>query len=125
MAAAFVPLCALQGATESNNMVIKGVPSFYRKRKGNHIITTEIVRALGCPAMCFAPQAAARVAWLTTHALDHSSQEHKCVLDSCRWMSQQTERDETGAERESYRVTYLPVRSNGLVDLKELEDVMT
>lgn len=56
MAAAFFPRCALQGATESNNMVIKGVPSFYRKRKGNHIITTEIVRALGCPAMCFAPK---------------------------------------------------------------------
>ena len=68
------------GATESNNMALKGVARFYRDKK-KHIITT------------------------TT--------EHKCVLDSCRQL-----------EREGFEVTYLPVRANGLVDLKELEAAM-
>src|SRR5690606_25394447 len=41
------------GATESNNIALKGVSNFYKKRK-NHIVTTQT--------------------------------EHKCVLDSCRWL---------------------------------------
>ena len=39
-----------------------------------------------------------------------SSQEHKCVLDSCRAM-----------ENEGFEVTYLPVQSNGIVNLEDLE----
>ena len=35
------------------------------------------------------------------------SQEHKCVLDSCRQLQQ-----------EGFEVTYLPVQKNGLIDLK-------
>ncbi|XP_056130160.1 cysteine desulfurase, mitochondrial [Lampris incognitus] len=66
------------GATESNNMALKGVARFY-KAKRRHVITT------------------------TT--------EHKCVLDSCRVL-----------ETEGFDVTYLPVQSNGLVDLKVLEE---
>lgn len=65
------------GATESNNMSIKGVARFYKEHK-NHIITTQT--------------------------------EHKCVLDSCRAM-----------EAEGFTVTYLPVQSNGLISLEELE----
>ncbi|NWY04988.1 NFS1 protein, partial [Nothoprocta ornata] len=65
------------GATESNNMAIKGVARFYKSRK-KHIVTTQT--------------------------------EHKCVLDSCRSL-----------ESEGFQVTYLPVKKNGLVDLKELE----
>ncbi|KAL2296763.1 hypothetical protein Nmel_014809 [Mimus melanotis] len=65
------------GATESNNMAIKGVARFYKSRK-KHIITTQT--------------------------------EHKCVLDSCRSL-----------ETEGFRITYLPVKKNGLIDLKELE----
>jgi len=68
------------GATESNNMAIKGIGRFYKGKK-SHIITTQT--------------------------------EHKCVLDSCRAM-----------EREGYEVTYLPVQSNGLIDLKLLEAEM-
>uniref|UniRef100_A0A8B9FQV8 cysteine desulfurase n=1 Tax=Amazona collaria TaxID=241587 RepID=A0A8B9FQV8_9PSIT len=65
------------GATEANNMAIKGVARFYKSRK-KHIITTQT--------------------------------EHKCVLDSCRSL-----------ETEGFQVTYLPVKKNGLVDLKDLE----
>ncbi|RKF82558.1 Cysteine desulfurase, mitochondrial [Golovinomyces cichoracearum] len=67
------------GATESNNMSIKGVARFCsRSDKKNHIITTQT--------------------------------EHKCVLDSCRHL-----------QDEQFAITYLPVQSNGLIDLKVLE----
>ncbi|CAE6364645.1 unnamed protein product [Rhizoctonia solani] len=65
------------GATESNNMIIKGVARFNKEKK-NHIITTQT--------------------------------EHKCVLDSCRKLSE-----------EGFEITYLPVQSNGVVDLNVLE----
>ena len=67
------------GATESNNMSIKGVARFFgRSGKKRHIITTQT--------------------------------EHKCVLDSCRHL-----------QEEGFDVTYLPVQSNGMVDMQELE----
>jgi cysteine desulfurase len=69
------------GATESNNMALKGVMQFYGKEK-NHIVTTNI--------------------------------EHKCVLDSCRYL-----------EQEGYKVTYLGVKENGLVDLDTLKEAIT
>lgn len=65
------------GATESNNMVVKGVARFYKKTK-RHIITTQT--------------------------------EHKCILDTCRHL-----------ESEGFEITYLPVQTNGLVDLEQLE----
>ncbi|ODV94124.1 hypothetical protein PACTADRAFT_51006 [Pachysolen tannophilus NRRL Y-2460] len=65
------------GATETNNMCIKGVPRFYKKTK-KHIITAQT--------------------------------EHKCVLDSARHL-----------QDEGFDVTYLPVNSNGLIELDQLE----
>lgn len=64
------------GATESNNISVKGVMHFYREKK-RHVITTQT--------------------------------EHKCVLDSCRYLQQ-----------EGFDVTYLPVSSDGLIDLEKL-----
>jgi cysteine desulfurase len=69
------------GATESNNLAIKGVAHFY-KDKRTHIITP-----------------------LT---------EHKCVLDACRHL-----------EQEGFQITYLPVQTNGLVDLNQLKAAIT
>lgn len=70
------------GATESNNMVIKGVARFFKKGgKKNHIITCQT--------------------------------EHKCVLDSCRHL-----------QDEGFDITYLPVQSNGLINMEELEKAM-
>lgn len=67
------------GATESNNMSIKGVARFFgRGGKKKHIITAQT--------------------------------EHKCVLDSCRHL-----------QDEGFEVTYLPVKSTGLIDMAELE----
>jgi len=65
------------GATESDNLAIKGVAEMYRE-KGNHIIT------------CVT--------------------EHKAVIDTCKRL-----------EKEGYRVTYLPVQKDGLVDLNDLK----
>lgn len=68
------------GATESNNMVVKGIARFYKGRK-RHIITTQT--------------------------------EHKCILDSCRYL-----------QDEGFDVTYLPVLSSGLIDMEQLEKAM-
>ena len=69
------------GATESNNMAIKGAAHFYADKK-RHIIT-----------------------FVT---------EHKCVLDACRHL-----------EEEGFKVTYLPVNTEGLIDLEQLKDAIT
>jgi cysteine desulfurase len=69
------------GATESDNLAIKGVFEMY-KEKGNHIITAVT--------------------------------EHKAVLDACKHV-----------EKLGGKVTYLPVKEDGLVDLAELEAAMT
>ncbi|MCR6632351.1 MAG: IscS subfamily cysteine desulfurase [Magnetospirillum sp.] len=69
------------GATESNNLALKGVAHFYKDKK-DHIITVVT--------------------------------EHKCVLDTCRHL-----------EQEGFKVTYLPVQPNGLIDMVELEAAIT
>jgi cysteine desulfurase len=69
------------GATESNNLAIKGVAEMYAE-KGNHIIT--------------------------------AATEHKAVLDTCKRL-----------EKHGCRVTYLPVQTNGLVDLDMLREAIT
>src|SRR6267154_311396 len=69
------------GATESNNLAIKGVAEMYAE-KGNHIIT--------------------------------AATEHKAILDTCKRL-----------EHDGIRVTYLPVQTNGLVDLEMLKDAIT
>ncbi len=69
------------GATESDNLAIKGVFEMYQD-KGNHIIT------------CVT--------------------EHKAVLDACKHI-----------ERLGAKVTYLPVQSDGLIDLEQLEAAIT
>ncbi len=69
------------GATESNNLAIKGVAEMYAE-KGNHIIT--------------------------------AATEHKAILDTCKRL-----------EKHGVRVTYLPVQTNGLVDLEQLQAAIT
>src|SRR5213594_2096639 len=68
------------GATESDNLAIKGVAEMYRE-KGNHIITAVT--------------------------------EHKAVLDTCKRL-----------EKYGYRVTYLPVQKDGLIDFEDLKRAM-
>ncbi len=69
------------GATESNNLALKGVAEMYAE-KGNHIIT--------------------------------AATEHKATLDTCKRL-----------EKHGVRVTYLPLQTNGLVDLDQLQAAMT
>ena len=69
------------GATESNNMVLKGISRFHRSKK-DHIVTVVT--------------------------------EHKCILDTCRHL-----------EQDGFKVTYLPVQSNGIIDLNLLKDTIT
>lgn len=74
------------GATESNNLSIKGAAHFYGMKGGTknkkHVITTQT--------------------------------EHKCVLDSCRFL-----------EQEGFDITYLPVENaTGMVNMDVLESSM-
>src|SRR3984957_8968932 len=69
------------GATESDNLAIKGVAEMYAE-KGNHIIT--------------------------------AATEHKAVLDTCKKL-----------EKNGYRVIYLPVKGDGLIDLDMLRETIT
>jgi cysteine desulfurase len=69
------------GATESDNLALKGVAWMYRE-KGDHIIT------------CVT--------------------EHKAILDTCKHL-----------EKDGFRVTFLPVGTNGLVDLDDLRKAIT
>ena len=69
------------GATESNNMALKGIAKFYGSKK-RHIVTVVT--------------------------------EHKCILDTCRHL-----------EQDGFKVTYLPVKPNGIVDLDVLRNAVT
>jgi cysteine desulfurase len=69
------------GATESNNLALKGIAEMYAE-KGNHIIT--------------------------------AATEHKAILDTCKRL-----------EKAGIRVTYLPLQTNGLVDLEMLKEAIT
>jgi cysteine desulfurase len=69
------------GATESDNLALKGVAHAYHDR-GNHIVT------------CVT--------------------EHKAVLDSCKVL-----------EKQGFKVTYLPVKTDGLIDLAKLTAALT
>jgi len=69
------------GATEANNLAIKGIARFHQKEK-NHLVTC--------------------------------ATEHKCVLDSC-----------AALEDEGFKVTYLPVQADGLIDLEQLKHAIT
>ena len=69
------------GATESNNLAIKGVAEMYAE-KGDHIITL--------------------------------STEHKAVLDTCKHL-----------QKRGFRITILPVKRDGLLDLDRLRDSVT
>ena len=68
------------GATESNNIAIKGVARFYKEDK-NHIITV--------------------------------ATEHKCIIDTCRHL-----------EQEGFKVDYMSVGSDGIIDLEELKSLI-
>jgi len=68
------------GATESDNLAIKGAVEMYRE-KGNHVITAVT--------------------------------EHKAVLDSCKHL-----------EKYGYRITYLSVQKDGLIDLEDFKRAM-
>jgi cysteine desulfurase len=69
------------GATESNNIAIKGVAAMYAD-KGKHIITQVT--------------------------------EHKATIDPCKYL-----------EEKGYRVTFLPVDKQGMVDVQQIRDAMT
>ena len=49
--------------------------------------------------------------WVKKKHIITTQTEHKCVLDSCRVL-----------ESEGFDVTYLPVKENGLIDIRQLEE---
>jgi cysteine desulfurase len=67
-------------ATESDNLAIRGITSYYKDKK--HIITSTV--------------------------------EHPAVLNLCKQL-----------EKEGYRVTYIPVNSDGILDMLHLKNAVT
>ncbi|MCL1834403.1 MAG: cysteine desulfurase NifS, partial [Leptospirales bacterium] len=67
-------------ATESDNLAIRGITSYYKDKK--HVITSTV--------------------------------EHPAVLNLCKQL-----------EKEGYRVTYIPVNIDGILDLQRLKDSVT
>merc|ERR1739838_783118 len=70
------------GATESNNLAIKGAARFYGTKK-KHIITSQI--------------------------------EHKCILDSCRYLE----------ATDGFKVTYLKPEASGRISVEQIEEALT
>lgn len=66
------------GATESNNLVLKGLMEYYGKEGKNHFIVSAI--------------------------------EHKCIMSSAHYL-----------ETKGFECTFLPVDSNGIINLRQLE----
>ena len=74
------------GATESNNLALQGIANFYGPKNGG----------------------------VKNHIITVST-EHKCVINTCRFLS----------EKEGFDVTFLPVEKDGLLDLDLLERSIT
>ncbi len=70
------------GATESNNLALKGVMEFYSQQGKDHLIVSKV--------------------------------EHKCILSSANYL-----------EEKGYKVSYVNVDKDGLVDLDELKSLIT
>ncbi|TYQ28079.1 IscS subfamily cysteine desulfurase [Pseudanabaena sp. UWO311] len=68
------------GATEANNLALKGIAEAYHQ-KGRHIITVQT--------------------------------EHSAVLDPCTYL-----------QSLGFEITYLPVKTDGLIDLQKLKDAI-
>lgn len=69
------------GGTESDNLALKGV-AFANRKKGNHIITTQI--------------------------------EHHAIFHTCEYL-----------EKQGFKVTYLPVDENAMVNVDDLKNAIT
>nr|PUA84588.1 aminotransferase, class V superfamily protein [Toxoplasma gondii TgCATBr9] len=93
------------GATESNNLALKGAVHYYCR---GHPVTFRKSEKRG------ETRAAARA---RRHVIT-TQLEHKCALQCCRML--QLEFSESQGAR-GCDVTYLPVKTDGLVDLEELE----
>ncbi|KHJ98905.1 aminotransferase, class V [Oesophagostomum dentatum] len=103
------------GATESNNIAVKGVAKFQAHTGKNHVITLQTEHKCVLDSCRQLESEGFKVTYLP---VDHGGRvdlkEHKCVLDSCRQL-----------ESEGFKVTYLPVDHGGRVDLKALEQAIT
>ena len=119
------------GATESDNMAIKGVARMYGMTDAEKVMIDALAKGHVDGSI---PNAAdilpGRFGRLDFEAIaekgafevfkskgDHIitlPTEHKAILDSCKRI-----------EKDGFRVTYVPVQANGLVDLEELEKAIT
>ena len=119
------------GATESDNMAIKGVARMYGMTDAEKVMIDALAKGHVDGSI---PNAAdilpGRFGRLDFESIaekgafevfkskgDHIitlPTEHKAILDSCKRI-----------EKDGFRVTYVPVKANGLVDLEELEKAIT
>ena len=119
------------GATESDNLALKGVANMYGMTDADKLLVDTIAKGHASGAIPNAEsQLPARFGRLDLDAIaekgafeyfkskgDHIITvvtEHKAILDSAKRL-----------EKEGWKVTYLPVQADGLISLHELEQAMT
>jgi len=119
------------GATESDNLALKGVAHMYGMTKADKLLLETIAKAakdgsMANPEKMIPPKfgsvdleslaeqgADAYFSGRGDHIITVET-EHKAILDSAKRL-----------EKEGFEVTYLPVQKNGLIRLEDLEAAMT
>ena len=95
------------GATESNNIALKGVSRYSRSY-------TKLAKLFSASFLDHSiPYVFYRFYKARRNHIITSQTDHKCVLDSCRQL-----------EAEGFEVTYLPVKESGRICLEQLEKAM-
>ncbi|OFW80574.1 MAG: IscS subfamily cysteine desulfurase [Alphaproteobacteria bacterium RIFCSPLOWO2_01_FULL_40_26] len=94
------------GATESNNIAIKGVARFYGASGKNHIIT------VATEHKCVINSA-------------RDLEQESCIVHRASCIGDSTRHEARSTKHETFTTTFLPVQKNGLIDLNQLEMAIT
>lgn len=101
------------GATESNNIALKGVARFYGKSQHRGVGNSVLDKQAQSSASSNCSNSTNELSKRRNHIITTQT-EHKCVLDSCRQLE----------EEEGFEITYLPVDNNGIISVEKLKEAI-